>query len=56
MLLGITGVEYLGAFDLLYYRFCGIHKVYATAVLTGLYELTRMLVGYDIYVGGLLRM
>ena len=45
MLLSISGVQYLSTFDLFDNRFRGIYEIYATAVLAGLDELARMLIG-----------
>lgn len=53
MLLSVSRIQYLRALDLPDYRFRGIDEVYAAAVLAGLDELARMLVGYNVYVGSL---
>ena len=53
MLLGVAGVQDLSTLDLLDNRFCSIYEIYTAAVLAGLDELTRVLVGYYVHIGSL---
>ena len=53
MLFGVSRIQYLGTLYLSDYRFGGINKVYPSAVLAGLYELTRMFGSYYIHIWSL---